>query len=127
MTDKQEGAPEMTPEESRAEPRVEWDDTKLRSSYANVVNAATTREEVSLFFGTNRTWAPADNNAVKVDLTDRIIMSPFAAKRLMLLLGGVLKEYENRYGQLVVSMSQASPQPGTAPADQDPDPSAAGE
>ncbi len=36
-------------------PRVKWDDSNMRSSYANVVNATSSREEVTLFFGTNQT------------------------------------------------------------------------
>lgn len=80
-------------------PKVVWDDTNLNLSYANVVNVTSTREEVTLFFGTNQTWNAADDE-FKVKLTDRIILNPFAAKRLLALLSGVLKEYESRYGQL---------------------------
>ena len=31
---------------------------------------------------------------------DRIVISPYAAKRLSMLLGGVVKEYETRFGTL---------------------------
>ena len=37
-----------------------------------------------------------------IQLTDRIIISPYAAKRLAALLEGVVKEYENRFGALPV-------------------------
>ncbi|MCH7943271.1 MAG: DUF3467 domain-containing protein [Proteobacteria bacterium] len=80
-------------------PRVKWDDSNMRSSYANVVNATSSREEVTLFFGTNQTWNSNDDEFT-VQLTERIILNPFAAKRLILLLGSVLKEYESRYGAL---------------------------
>ena len=80
-------------------PRVKWDDSNMRSSYANVVNATSSREEVTLFFGTNQTWN-ANDDEFTVQLTERIILNPFAAKRLILLLGSVLKEYESRYGVL---------------------------
>ncbi len=30
------------------EHRIQWDDTKMETTYANVVNATSTREEVSL-------------------------------------------------------------------------------
>jgi hypothetical protein len=123
MADNQEGAAKTAPAANREDPRVEWDDAKMHSSYANVVNAASTREEISLFFGTNRTWSPAEDNTVKVELTDRIIMSPFAAKRLMLLL----REYENRHGKLVVGVPQAAPQSPAAPAAEAPDSAASGE
>jgi hypothetical protein len=82
-------------------PRVRWDDSNMRSSYANVVNATSSREEVTLFFGTNQTWN-ANDDEFTVQLTERIILNPFAAKRLILLLGSVLKEYESRHGELYI-------------------------
>lgn len=81
------------------QPRVKWDDSNMRSSYANVVNATSSREEVTMFFGINQTWNASDDEFT-VQLTERIILNPFAAKRLNLLLGAVLKEYESRYGVL---------------------------
>ena len=95
-------------EEPRA-PQLRWDDSNMRSSYANVVNATSSREEVTIFFGTNQTWNPGDKE-VTVQLTDRIILNPFAAKRLMLLLRNVLGEYESRYGTLDIG---GQPKPGT--------------
>jgi hypothetical protein len=98
-----------TPEAAQAEsananvsrtPKVEWDDSKMRTTYANVVNAASTREEISIFFGTNQTWNVEKKREVTVQLSDRILLSPFAAKRLWVLLGAVLKQHESRFGQL---------------------------
>ena len=82
--------------------RVEWDDSKMDTTYANVANAASTREEVALVFGTNKTWKISEDKPVKIELTNRIILSPFAAKRFALLLNGVLDEYETRFGKLEV-------------------------
>ena len=78
---------------------VKWDDSNMRSHYANVVNAAATREEVMVMFGVHGAW---QNNAreITVQLAERVILSPYAAKRLHVLLGTVLKEYEARYGAL---------------------------
>ena len=72
-------------------PTVNWDDSSMKTSYANVVNAASTREEVTLFFGTNLTWNPNEAKEFNVRLSDRVVLSPFAAKRLWILLGAVLK------------------------------------
>lgn len=83
-----------------AAPAVNWDDSEMKTSYANVVNAASTREEVTLFFGTNLTWNPNDARQFNVKLHDRVVLNPYAAKRLWVLLGAVLKEYENRFGDL---------------------------
>jgi hypothetical protein len=71
----------------------------MKSSYANVCNVASTREEVVLLFGVNQAWQ-AGQAEIPIQLTDRIIMSPFVAKRLAGLLDNVLKEYESRFGPL---------------------------
>jgi hypothetical protein len=79
--------------------RVKWDDANMRSAYANVCNAVSTREEVVLLFGLNQTWH-AGQKDVTVQLTDRIILSPHAAKRLQVLLTQLIKQHEDRFGPL---------------------------
>jgi len=73
----------------------------MKSSYANVCNVTSTREEVVMLFGVNRAWNRGQKE-VTIQLTDRIIVSPYAAKRLALLLDGVVKEYKKRFGALSV-------------------------
>lgn len=87
------------------EGRINWDDSQMASSYANVVNARASREEVTLFFGTNRTWNVDDLNKVVVNLTNRIILNPHAAKRLLTLLAAVLADYEKRHGKINITPS----------------------
>jgi hypothetical protein len=84
-------------------PKIRWDDSNLKSSYANVCNVSSTREEVVLVFGINQAWERGRQEVV-VQLTDRIILSPFAAKRLAALLGNVVREYESRFGSLDVEI-----------------------
>jgi hypothetical protein len=81
---------------------VHWDDSRMATHFANVVNIQSTLEQVDLFFGTNKTWNVGSGSQVNVELTDRVILSPHAAKRLWLALGGVLKEYETRHGMLKI-------------------------
>ncbi len=83
-----------------AVPTVNWDDSEMRTTYANVVNASSTREEVTLFFGQNLTWNPGEAREFHVKLADRIVLNPYAAKRLWVLVGAILKEYETRFGAL---------------------------
>ncbi len=80
-------------------PVIRWDDSHMKSSYANVCNVSSTREEMTLLFGTNRAWRSGQKE-VAIDLTDRIIVSPFAAKRLSRLLNNVVADYEKRFGPL---------------------------
>lgn len=88
-------------------PKIVWDDSNMRMSYANVVNATSTREEVTLFFGVNKTW-DASGREFHVALTDRIVVNPYAAKRLVMLLSGVLKQYEQRFGTLEIDTGDPS-------------------
>jgi hypothetical protein len=81
--------------------KIKWDDTNMKSSYANVCNVTSTREEVVMLFGINQAWNRGQKE-VTIQLTDRIIVSPYAAKRLAMLLDGVMKEYESRFGALPV-------------------------
>ncbi|NNL87716.1 MAG: DUF3467 domain-containing protein [Marinicaulis sp.] len=89
-------------------PKLVWDDSALRTTYSNVVNAASTREEVSIFFGTNQTWNAGDAE-YKVSLTDRMVLNPYAAKRLHTLLSRVLDEYERRHGVLDMAGREQTP------------------
>jgi hypothetical protein len=79
--------------------RVRWNTVQLKSSYCNVANATSTREEVVLNFGVNQNWDRMQQE-FEIELQHRIILSPFAAKRLSDLLGKLIKEYETRYGEL---------------------------
>ncbi len=80
-------------------PKVQWDESKMQSTYANVANVSFTREEVVLLFGMNQAWQRGQEE-VTVQLTNRVILGPFAAKRLTLLLASVVAEYEKRFGAL---------------------------
>jgi len=79
--------------------RIRWDDSNMRSVYSNVCNVAGTREEIVLLFGMNQAWHSGQKE-VTVQLSDRIVLSPFAAKRLATLLNNVIRDYEFRFGPL---------------------------
>ena len=93
-------APPAPATEAARPSTVQWNDKNMATHFANVVNVQSTREQVDLFFGTNQTWNVAEGSSVIVDLSNRIILTPFAAKRLLTVLGGVLREYEQRHGPL---------------------------
>jgi len=91
---------------------IKWDDSNMRSSYANVANVASTREEVVLLFGINQAWHGGQKE-VTVQLTDRLILSPFAAKRLSILLSNVLREHEARFGPVAVEAPRVDAPPAS--------------
>jgi hypothetical protein len=79
--------------------KINWDDSNMRNVYANVCNVAGTREEIVLLFGMNQAWHSGQPE-VTIQLADRIVLSPFVAKRLATLLNNVIKDYESKYGEL---------------------------
>ncbi len=79
--------------------KVKWNVEHLKSSYVNFANANSTKEEVVLNFGLNTSWDRAAPE-LEIELAHRIVMSPFAAKRLAELLAKLMTEYESRYGEL---------------------------
>lgn len=83
------------------QPNIVWDDSSMRSVYSNVTNVTGGREEIILLFGMNQAWQPSQAE-VKVQLTDRLVLSPYAAKRLSILLSKTMAEYEKRFGALNV-------------------------
>ena len=88
--------------------KIKWDDSNMKSAYANVCNVTSTREEVVMLFGMNQAWNRGQKE-VTIQLTDRIVISPYAAKRLSMLLGGFVKEYESRFGALNIEAGAAQP------------------
>ncbi len=95
-------APPVTTPGASRDSQLRWDDSRMSTHFSNVVNIQSTREQVDLFFGTNQTWNAADDRPLSIELSNRIILSPYAAKRLSSALNGVLREYEQRYGALDV-------------------------
>ena len=96
--------PELRPD--LASMKIKWDDSNMKSSYANVCNVTSTREEVVMLFGMNQAWNRGQKE-VTIQLTDRIVISPYAAKRLSMLLGNVVGEYEKRFGALNIDVGGA--------------------
>ena len=82
--------------------KVDWDYENMTTNFANVVNIQSSPEQLDICFGTNHTWTLTDERRVRVELTNRIIMSPLAAKRMRDALDKVLKEHELRYGTLTI-------------------------
>lgn len=88
-------------ETARQGATVRWDDSRMTSSYANVCNVTSTREEVTLLFGTNQSWHGGQQQ-LTVLLSNRIILNPYAAKRLSVLMNNIIREYESRFGEIKI-------------------------
>jgi len=91
--------PTPPPEPVATERRVKLDTSRMKSSYCNVCNATSTREEVVINFGLNQSWDRTDGD-LEIEIAHRVIMSPHAASKLREVLNELIDEYEGRYGSL---------------------------
>ena len=92
----------------RSQPTVVWEEENARSVYANIFNVAGSQEEFVLSLGMNHSWGSGQKE-LKIQMTDRIVMSPFAVKRLAKLLNRVIREFESRYGTLQIETTRQNP------------------
>ena len=88
--------------------KVVWDDSKMQMNYANVCNVSSTKEEFNLLFGTNQSWT-SSQQAIRIALSNRVILNPHAAKRLARLLTTAVEQYEEKMGE--ISLETGTPQP----------------
>ena len=84
---------------AQAQAKINWNLDNLKSSYVNFANANSSRDEVVLNFGVNNSWDRMVQE-VDINLEHRVVMTPFAAKRLSDLLLKLIAEYEGRYGEV---------------------------
>ncbi|MEC3862809.1 DUF3467 domain-containing protein [Mesobacterium sp. TK19101] len=93
--------PEANPNRAATVPphQVKFETENLKSSYCNVCNGSSTREEVVVNFGVNESWDLGEQQ-LRVKLEHRVVMAPHAAKRLRDMLVRLIDEHEKRYGPL---------------------------
>lgn len=105
MAEEKDQEQEIENEAAGEQSVIRWDGSNMRSTYANVCNVTSTREEMTLLFGTNQSWHTGQKELV-VQLSDRIVLNPYAAKRMSLLLSSVVAEYEKKFGVLDLNLPQ---------------------
>jgi hypothetical protein len=81
----------------------------VKTSYANICLLFSTREEVFLEFGLALPSAGENQQEANMLVSDRVIMSPVAAKRLAIALSQALQQYENAFGVIPIEPAQAQP------------------
>ena len=94
------------------QPQIEWNDKDMRTTYVNATNVVAGREEVMMILGVNRAWQ-MNQEKVDVAISDRIVMNPYTAKRLAIMLSATVRAYEKKYGPLDIGVNTA---PAAAPA-----------
>ena len=100
IDDNIQDAVEETAQNATRDVRVRFDDSEMTSSYANVANVGMSKDEVTLLFGTNKTWGAVKDEVV-IGLSSRIILTPSVAKSFAETLQRVLTEYEKQVGKIM--------------------------
>lgn len=79
------------------------DESKMATTYANTIRTSTTADEVVLDFGMNLPMQGGDSQPVIMfNVGSRVIMNWAGAKRLAISLGQVVRQYEDRNGQIAL-------------------------
>ncbi|MEM8757798.1 MAG: DUF3467 domain-containing protein [Planctomycetota bacterium] len=87
------------------------DESKMNTTYSNIIRTSTTSDEVVLDFGINLPMQGQDGQPVmNFAVGSRVVMNWVAAKRMAISLGQVIRQYEQRNGEIQIQ------QPGAAPA-----------
>ena len=91
--------------ESEAQPEVVWNDSNMKSLYVNATNVVGGREEIMMLLGLNQAWN-MNQGKVNVDIAERVVMTPYTAKRLAIMLSATLKAYEAKFGTIDIGLSK---------------------
>jgi len=79
------------------------DESKMETTYANTIRTSTTPDEVILDFGVNLPVPSQDNQPViGFAVGSRVIMNWRGAKRLAISLGQVIRQFEERNGEIAL-------------------------
>ena len=85
-------------EQQQQQLQLQIDDAAIPVTYSTTVRVWGSAEEINLdFAGPLR---PSGPNTAKLKIDQRVILNPWAAKRLALALGQAVQRYEQSYGNL---------------------------
>lgn len=102
MSKESEVAPEQT--ESQSTVTFQIDDKHAVDSYANFCRVTSTSEEVVLDLGLNLNQMLADKQSNQVSIKQRVVLSPFTAKRLAHLLMATIQRQEKTFGPIEIDI-----------------------
>lgn len=92
-----------------AQPEIVWNAANMKSTYVNATNVVAGREEVMMILGVNQAWQ-MDQEKVNVEIAERVVMTPFTAKRLAIMLSATLRAYEAKYGKIEIGIPEVNAQ-----------------
>jgi len=98
------------PQGEQRQIQLRIDESKMQTTYANTIRTSTTQDEVVLDFGMNLPVPGPDNQpALVFGVGSRVVMNWQGAKRLAISLGQVVRQYEERNGEISLGQRQGGP------------------
>jgi hypothetical protein len=89
--------------------QIRIDESKMETTYANTIRTSTTQDEVVMDFGVNLPMQGPDGQAtLHFNVGSRVIMNWAGAKRLAINLGQVVRQYEERAGEIQLNRTQGA-------------------
>ncbi|MFI4891946.1 MAG: DUF3467 domain-containing protein [Phycisphaerales bacterium JB058] len=103
----------MADEQQQQQVQLRIDESKMTSTYANTIRTSTTADEVVLDFGMNLpVQGPDGQAALMFNVGSRVVMNWSGAKRLAITLGQVIRQYEERNGEIQIQRGGPAQAPG---------------
>lgn len=91
-----------SPEQRQVQMRI--DESKMHTSYANTIRTSNTNDEVVMDFGLNIPMQGQDNQMIlNFAVGSRVVMNWAGAKRLAISLGQMIRQYEERNGEIALN------------------------
>jgi len=104
---------DQQPQQQQIQFRI--DESKMHTSYANTIRTSTTSDEIIMDFGLNIPMQQPNQPPMMVfSVGSRVVMNWAGAKRLAMSIGGAVRQYEERFGEIDINPQQ--PQQAAAPA-----------
>jgi hypothetical protein len=101
---------DLAREQAGRQTRVGLDERNVKTSYANLFLTSATPEEVIVTFGLNMAnpGAQGQQNQPEVifQLSDRVVMNYYLAKRLAIALGQIVRTHESQFGELELDIAK---------------------
>jgi hypothetical protein len=88
--------------------RLRVDERSMKTDYANAFRTNATAEEVLLDFGLNLVAPTAQQNQPEIifQVTERVIMNYYSAKRLAITLSQMIRRHEEQFGALELDVAK---------------------
>lgn len=115
--DRSSNEEQSIPSSENQQIRLQLDESQVDASYANLCFVSSTPEEVILDFALNKNPLNRAGD-YNIRISQRLVLTPYTAKRLASLLSSTIQRHEQHFGPLVDFRNRVvqSPQPTSEPS-----------